>query len=53
MILFPLKHFGYTVLGIHDGGVTNNPNYHKSSDTLNTLNIEYTTPITKMILATI
>ena len=52
MILFPLKHFGYTVLGIHDGGVTNNPNY-QYSDTLNTLNIDYEISITKMTITTI
>lgn len=44
---------GLTVIGIHDGGVTKNPHYHKSSDTPNTLNIEYLTSITKMVLATI
>jgi Peptidase family M28 len=44
---------GHTVIGIHDGGVTDNPNYHKSSDTPNTLNIKYATSITKMTLATI
>ena len=44
---------GITVIGIHDEGVTNNPNYHKSSDTPNTLNIKYATSITKMVLATI
>jgi hypothetical protein len=49
----PFEALGHTVIGIHDGGVTENPNYHKSSDTPNTLNIEYVTSITKMILATI
>jgi hypothetical protein len=44
---------GITVIGIHDEGVTENPNYHKSSDTPNTLNIKYATSITKMMLATI
>jgi hypothetical protein len=44
---------GITVIGIHDKGVTENPNYHKSSDTPNTLNIKYATSITKMVLATI
>jgi Zn-dependent M28 family amino/carboxypeptidase len=44
---------GITVIGIHDEGVTKNPNYHKSSDTPNTLNIKYATSITKMVLATI
>ncbi len=49
----PFEAVGHTVIGIHDGDVTNNPNYHKSSDTLITLNIVYTTSITKMTLATI
>jgi hypothetical protein len=49
----PFEAFGHTVIGIHDEGVTKNPNYHKSSDTPNTLNIEYATSITKMTLATI
>jgi len=49
----PFEELGSTVIGIHDEGVTKNPNYHKSSDTPNTLNIEYATDITKMILATI
>jgi Zn-dependent M28 family amino/carboxypeptidase len=45
--------FNYTVIGIHDGGVKKNPHYHKSSDTPDTLNIEYLTSITEMVLATI
>jgi hypothetical protein len=49
----PFEALGYTVIGIHDGGVTENPNYHKSSDTPNSLNIKYVTSITKMTLATI
>jgi hypothetical protein len=49
----PFEAFGHTVIGIHDGGVKKNPHYHKSSDTLDTLNIKYLTSITKMVLATI
>ena len=49
----PFEAFGHTVIGIHDGGVTKNPNYHKSSDTPDTLNIKYLTSITKMVIATI
>ncbi|MGZ5501484.1 MAG: M28 family metallopeptidase, partial [Nitrososphaeraceae archaeon] len=49
----PFEAFGHTVIGIHDGGVTKNPHYHKSSDTPDTLNIKYLTSITKMVLATI
>jgi hypothetical protein len=49
----PFEALGHTVIGIHDGGVNKNPHYHKSSDTPHTLNIEYLTSITKMVLATI
>jgi hypothetical protein len=45
--------FNHTVIGIHDGGVKENPHYHKSSDTPDTLNMQYLTSITKMVLATI
>ncbi|HKO41141.1 MAG TPA: M28 family metallopeptidase [Nitrososphaeraceae archaeon] len=49
----PFEALGHTVIGIHDGGVKKNPHYHKSSDTPDTLNIEYLTSITKMVIATI
>ena len=49
----PFEAFGHTVIGIHDGGAKKNPHYHKSSDTPDTLNINYLTSITKMVLATI
>jgi len=49
----PFEAFGHTVIGIHDGGSENNPHYHKSSDTPDTLNIKYVTSITKIVLATI
>ena len=49
----PFDALGHTVIGIHDGGSENNPHYHKSSDTPDTLNIKYLTSITKMVLATI
>ena len=49
----PFESLGHTVIGIHDGGSENNPHYHKSSDTPDTLNIKYLTSITKMVLATI
>jgi Zn-dependent M28 family amino/carboxypeptidase len=45
--------FNHTVIGIYDGGEENNPHYHKSTDTPDTLNIKYLTSITKMVLATI
>ena len=41
------------LIGIHDEGEKHNPYYHKSSDRPATLNIEYLTSITKLILATI
>ncbi|MFB5601032.1 MAG: M28 family metallopeptidase [Nitrososphaeraceae archaeon] len=49
----PFEALGYTVIGMHDGGENYNPNYHKSSDTANTLDTEYFTSITRMTLATI
>jgi hypothetical protein len=49
----PFEALGHTVIGIHDGGSENNPHYHKSSDTPDTLNIKYVTSITKIVLATI
>ena len=49
----PFEALGHAVIGIHDGGSENNPHYHKSSDTPDTLNIKYLTSITKMVLATI
>ena len=45
--------FNHTVIGIYDGGEENNPHYHKSTDTPDTLNIKYLTSITRMVLATI
>jgi hypothetical protein len=49
----PFEALGHTVIGIHDGGSENNPHYHKSTDTPDTLNIKYLTSITKIVLATI
>ena len=49
----PFEALGYTVIGFHDDGVTNNPNHHKSTDTPDILNYEYLTSVTKLILATI
>jgi Zn-dependent M28 family amino/carboxypeptidase len=45
--------YNHTVIGIHDEGAKKNPHYDKSTDTPDTLNIEYLTSITKMVLATI
>lgn len=41
----PFEALGYTVIGLHDDGVTKNPNYHKSSDTSDTLDYEYSASI--------
>jgi hypothetical protein len=49
----PFEALGYTVIGFHDDGVTKNPNYHKSIDTPDTLDYQYLTSVTKLILATI
>ena len=49
----PFEALGHAVIGIHDGGSENNPHYHKSTDTPDTLNIKYLTSITKTVLATI
>lgn len=51
--LIPFEAFGYTVVGIHDGGSKQNPNYHSTSDTPDTLSIQYLTSVTKLALATI
>jgi Zn-dependent M28 family amino/carboxypeptidase len=44
---------GYPVIGFHDDGVTKNPNYHRSSDTSDTLNYEYSASIANLTIATI
>src|SRR5919107_1378962 len=49
----PFEAFGYTVIGVHGGGVEQNPNYHSTSDTPDTLDLKYLTSITKLLLATI
>ncbi|HET9773904.1 MAG TPA: M28 family peptidase, partial [Nitrososphaeraceae archaeon] len=49
----PFEALGYIVIGLHDGGEKCNPHYHKSSDSPETLDIEYLTAITKLTLATI
>jgi hypothetical protein len=49
----PFESLGYTVIGFHDNGVTKNPNYHTISDTHDTLNYQYLTSTTKLVLATI
>jgi Zn-dependent M28 family amino/carboxypeptidase len=49
----PFEALGYTVIGFHDDGVTKNPNYHTVTDTPDTLNYEYLTSTTKLVLVTI
>ncbi len=49
----PFEAYGYTVIGVHDGGVEQNPNYHSTSDTSDTLDLKYMSSITKLLLATI
>jgi hypothetical protein len=51
--LIPFEATGKIVIGIHDGGSELNPNYHKTSDTSDTLDIEYLTSVTKLVLAAI
>ena len=51
--LIPFEAIGKIVIGIHDGGSELNPNYHNTSDTLDTLDIEYLTSVTKLVLAAI
>jgi len=49
----PFEALGYTVIGFHDDGVTGNPNHHTGNDTADTLNYEYLTSTTKLVLASI
>jgi hypothetical protein len=51
--LIPFEAAGKTVIGFHDGGSKLNPNYHNTSDTPDTLDVEYFTTITKLVLAAI
>ena len=51
--LIPFEAKGKIVIGIHDGGSERNPNYHNTSDTPDTLDIEYLTSVTKLVLAAI
>ena len=49
----PFEALGYTVIGLHDDGVTKNPNHHTMNDTPNLLDYEYLTSVTRLTLATI
>jgi hypothetical protein len=51
--LIPFEATGKIVTGIHDGGSKLNPNYHSTSDTPDTLDIEYFTSVTKLVLAAV
>jgi hypothetical protein len=43
---------GYVCIGAYDGSaVTNNPNYHSSSDVISNLDFDFLTSVTKMVLA--
>jgi hypothetical protein len=49
----PFEALGYTVIGLHDDGVTKNPDHHTTADTPDNLNYEYLISTTKLVLATI
>jgi hypothetical protein len=49
----PFEALGYTVIGFHDDSVTKNPRHHTTADIPDTLNYEYLTSTTKLVLATI
>jgi len=50
----PFEALGYTVIGLHDDGVTKNPDHHHTTaDTPDTLNYQYLSSTTKLVLATI
>jgi hypothetical protein len=49
----PFEALGYTVIGLHDDGVTKNPNHHTTNDTPDLLDYEYLTSVTRLTLATI
>jgi hypothetical protein len=47
----PFEARGYVVIGVYDDG--NNPNYHRSSDTPDTVNYAYMADVARIALATI
>ena len=49
----PFEALGYIVIGLHDDGVTKNPNHHTMNDTPDLLDYEYLTSVTRLTLATI
>jgi putative aminopeptidase FrvX len=48
----PFEALGHVVLGVYDDG-QNDPTYHSKLDVPSTLNMDYITSVTKMMLATI
>ena len=49
----PFEALGNIVIGLHDDGVTKNPNHHTMNDTPDLLDYEYLTSVTRLTLATI
>jgi peptidase M28-like protein len=49
----PFEALGYTVIGLHDDGVTKNPKHHTTNDTPDLLDYEYLTSVTRLTLSTI
>jgi Zn-dependent M28 family amino/carboxypeptidase len=49
----PFEALGYTIIGLHDDGVTKNPNHHTMNDTPDLLDYGYLTSVTRLTLATI
>jgi len=47
----PFEANGYAAIGVYEGG--ENPNYHKTTDTAATLNLDHLAEVSKMVLATV
>jgi FMN phosphatase YigB (HAD superfamily) len=47
----PFEAKGYAAIGVYEGG--ENPNYHKTTDTAATLNLNHLAEVSKMVLATV
>lgn len=47
----PFEELGYPCIGVYEGG--ENPNYHKTTDTVDKIKMDHLVEITKMVLATI
>lgn len=46
----PFEAKGYAAIGVYEGG--ENPNYHKTTDTAATVNLDHLAEVSKMVLAT-